>query len=224
MNDTFLSIDQSAGSSLRVKYASGNLVWLYLHIFDLNTCVYLTCIYCLYLFLQERKEALARRSRERTENANVKRRSWSAFGSRDAPSPALSASTPRGRSAERMADRTDRPARPASASSSLGVNKRLSSSMSTVYRPVHLVRLGPNADDWFEVHLPVKDQEADRRSSSPGTDQSSQRQPRHHQSSPNLACKTSHYGLKFSLNLTWHSSTTPIHLCISYKLTLCVLG
>ncbi|XP_072019440.1 uncharacterized protein [Amphiura filiformis] len=66
-----------------------------------------------------------------------------------------------------MADRPDRPGRPASASS-LGVNKRLSSSMSTVYRPVHLVRLGPNQDDWFEVHLPVKEHtEVDRRSSSP---------------------------------------------------------
>ncbi|XP_072019439.1 uncharacterized protein [Amphiura filiformis] len=82
-----------------------------------------------------------------------------------------------------MADRPDRPGRPASASS-LGVNKRLSSSMSTVYRPVHLVRLGPNQDDWFEVHLPVKEHtEVDRRSSSPGTKQP----PRHHQSSPNLA-------------------------------------
>ncbi|XP_022081655.1 MAP7 domain-containing protein 1-like isoform X4 [Acanthaster planci] len=142
---------------------------------------------------QARKEAIVRRSRERSDNAREKRRSWSAFGSRDYSSPVPSGGTPRssrGRSTDRMTERQS-----PDGSLTLGASKRLSSSVSALHRPVHLVRLGPNEDDWFEVHIPDP---RSRRGSSPGNDKnpdssstplpaSSSTIPRHHLSSPNLA-------------------------------------
>ena len=148
--------------------------------------------------MQARKEAIVRRSRERSDNAHEKRRSWSAFGSRDYSSPVAGNGrprTPRGRSTDRMTERQSYGGGGGGVLP-LGNSKRLSSSVSALHKPVHLVRLGPNENDWFEVHIPDP---LNRRSSSPGNDKnadsasplpaSSSATPRHHLSSPNLACK-----------------------------------
>ncbi|XP_033102611.1 proteoglycan 4-like isoform X3 [Anneissia japonica] len=123
------------------------------------------------------RESIVRRSIERSQSAGSreKRRSWD-------PAKQIPASEPpRGRSMERLND-TPNEMVPAG----IGVNKRLSSSVSTLWNPVQLVRLGPNQDDWFEVHTP---RPKALRSPSPGIDDpnSSTYTPRHHSSSPNLA-------------------------------------
>ncbi|XP_072178189.1 uncharacterized protein [Diadema setosum] len=141
---------------------------------------------------QQKKEAILRRSRDREDTAHTsreKRRSWSAFGSRESPSPTPSASTPRGRSSDRLTRK--------SPTSNLTGSKQLSSSVSNIYhRSVKLVRLGPNEDDWFQMHVP---ETRKKKPGSPGATTpepgfadarspvGALRSPVHHRSTPNLA-------------------------------------
>ncbi|XP_071486594.1 uncharacterized protein [Diadema antillarum] len=141
---------------------------------------------------QQKKEAILRRSRDREDTAHgsrEKRRSWSAFGSRESPSPTPSASTPRGRSSDRLTRK--------SPTSNLTGSKQLSSSVSNIYhRSVKLVRLGPNEDDWFQMHVP---ETRKKKPGSPGATTpepgfadarspvGALRSPVHHRSTPNLA-------------------------------------
>ncbi|XP_041461962.1 titin homolog [Lytechinus variegatus] len=173
---------------------------------------------------KERKEAILQKSKEREEashSSREKRRSWSAFGARESPTPIQSASTPRGRSTDRAA--------PKSRTTNLSSSKHLSSSVSNIYqRSVKLVRLGPNEDDWFQMYVPEKSKKkpgspagavtpppaasgagpADARSPV-GALRSS---PSHYRSTPNLASSYKRPRPKaFSPRDTKSSHSTPTH-------------
>lgn len=137
-----------------------------------------------------------KRAEDRENNIRDKRRSWSAAG-RDPHTPTPSQSTPRsvtprGRSSDRATM-----SRPASAGgASLSASRRLSSSTTNLERRVKLIRLGPYEEDWFECHVTSPSVPA-RRSSSPGKEDKSfdSPTPSHHLSTPNLACKPTHFPL-----------------------------